>query len=573
MPKAFKYISLVIILTVFFSTSAQNIQDSLYKLNYEELEEVFRKNNFDDRKKAELATKVFISKAKKEFDSSKIARGFYLYHFTTDINEPNHILALDSTIFYSEKNQTKEQPALAYFSKAQYYLYQERNIAKTLKNVNIARKYSTKNQNIDLKYRIDYMIGIIKSEHLDEKQEALKIYKSCESYYKNKPERQYKFKHLNTLHAIAETYIGLKKYDSTTFYNKLGYSEAATTNDLTLQNFKAYFVLCEGINKYINKQYNAAIDSINNALPYIGDISNTIDSYYYLGKSYHDLHNTKQAVVYFKKTDSILETIKSIPQYKHVKTYEYLKNYFKEINDLENQNKYLSKLNTILGEYLNDQISISKKVKLDYDIPKLKEEQQIVIKKLNKNTSNYIFSLLVLSVFILILSVLLYRQYRKRKIYQLRFNELMKKSNSEKITVRNKIEPITKTEETKELQVPEKHVKYILEKLKAFEEEKGFLAIGVTSQLLADDIDTNVKYLSRVINHYKNKTFTNYINELRINHAVKELRENEMLRKFTIKAIANEFGYSRAETFSNVFYKQVKIKPSYYIKQLIKSEL
>jgi AraC-like DNA-binding protein len=45
-----------------------------------------------------------------------------------------------------------------------------------------------------------------------------------------------------------------------------------------------------------------------------------------------------------------------------------------------------------------------------------------------------------------------------------------------------------------------------------------------------------------------------------------------MLQKFTIKAIANEFGYNSAETFSNAFYKQVKIKPSYFIKELRKAK-
>ncbi|MCK8524423.1 AraC family transcriptional regulator [Aquimarina sp. D1M17] len=573
MPKAFKYISLVIILTVFFSTSAQNIQDSLYKLNYEQLEKVYQENNFDDIEKAQLATKIFISKAKKELDSSKIAKGFYLYHFTVP-EEENSIKYLDSSISYSQTRKTNEYPALAYFSKAQFYLYHERNITLAVNNVNRARKYA--DNNIDLSHRIDYLIGIVKSEHLNEKQEALLLYKKCERYYKNKSEAKYRSRYLSTLHAIAETYLGLKKYDSATYYNKLGYLESSKKDNGNFERNKAYFVLCEGINKHINQEYNAAKDSIHNALPTIlenNDISNTIDSYYYLGKSYYNLEEKEKAIVFFKKTDSVLETLNSIPQYKHVKTYEYLKDYYKDVNDLENQNKYLSKLNTILGKYLNDQIIISKKVKQDYDIPKLQEEQQSLIKKLNKNTSNYIFGLSILSVFILILSILLYRQYRKRKTYQLRFDELMKKSHSEETDIRNKIDPITKTEETKELQVPEKHVKYILEKLKIFEEEKGFLAIGVTSQSLADDIDTNVKYLSRVINHYKNKTFTNYINELRINHAVKELRENEMLRKFTIKAIANEFGYSRAETFSNVFYKQVKIKPSYYIKQLTKSEL
>jgi AraC-like DNA-binding protein len=336
---------------------------------------------------------------------------------------------------------------------------------------------------------------------------------------------------------------------------------------------KAYFILCEGINQYTKKKYTASIDSINKAIPTMieyDDISNIIDSNFYLGKSYYDLGNKEKAIPFFKKTDSILATLNSIPQYKHVKTYEYLKDYYKEINDLPNQNKYLNKLNTVLDNYLNDQIFISRKVKEDYDIPLLIEEQQVIIKKLNKNNDTYISGLLILGVLLLISGGLIYYQYRKRRLYKIRFEQLIIDSKSNARTTNSN--QVIKSTKSSDLKVPEKHVTYILSKLDEFEENHDFLNIGVSSQSLADDIETNVKYLSRVINHYKNKSFTSYLNELRITYAVKELQENVMLQKFTIKAIANEFGYNSAETFSNAFYKQVKIKPSYFIKELRKAK-
>jgi AraC-like DNA-binding protein len=64
------------------------------------------------------------------------------------------------------------------------------------------------------------------------------------------------------------------------------------------------------------------------------------------------------------------------------------------------------------------------------------------------------------------------------------------------------------------------------------------------------------------------KNFSHYINDLRIDFAIEELKENSTFRKYTIKAIANECGFKSAESFSKSFYKTYGIYPSFYLKQL-----
>ncbi len=572
MQRAYIYCFLLPLLFLSNKIEAQTYSDTLQQKSYDELRDIsLDYYSKSDILKAKKAAQSYVGKGKKENDTLNIAKGYYLLY--NIVSTPPTVAYLDSIITITGNKQDKNYPSLAYYAKAQYFLYQERNIENTINNLNEARRYSKINENVNLQYRIDYLIGIIKSEHLNEKEEALAIFKECEKFYSNEYEYGHKFHHLYTLHVIAETYIGLKKNDSATFYNNFGYNKFSRSTDADLNQRKVYFTLCEGINQYTRQNYNAAIDSINKALPGIirfEDKTNTIDSYFYLGKSYYDLDDKSKAIDYFVKTDSILETLNSIPQYKHVKTYEYLKDYYREKNDLENQNKYLNKLNDVLDNYLNDQISISKKVKIDYDIPLLLEEQEILIKKLNKNTKTYKSSIVILGLSLLILGGLLYYQYRKKRGYRLRFEKLIEdlKSGTTSAQANKKIS----IDKSKNINVPEKHVTYILEKLDEFEKEHGYLTLGISSHSLARDIETNVKYLSKVVNHYKNKTFTNYLNELRIDYALKELQENIMLRKFTIKAIANEFGYNSAETFSKAFYKQVQIKPSYYIKQLTKVE-
>ncbi len=569
MPKISKYCFLFLLFFISIDITAQSSLDSLQQKSYDELRDLsLSYYSKSDSLNAKKTAQAYLEKAKTGKDSLKMARGFYLLY--NIVNNPSTDY-LDSIISVTKNKQDESYPAYAYFSKAQYFLYQKRDIEKTLNNLNMARRYAKANKNVSLLYRIDYHIGAIKSEHLNEKEEAMAIFKECEIFYAKEIEYSHKFRHLNTLHVIAETFIALNKNDSATYYNNLGYKKASKSPDENIKKMKAYFILCEGINQYTRKKYTAAIDSINKALPTMtGSKSNAIDSYFYLGKSYYDLDDKEKAIRYFLKTDSILETLNSIPQYKHVKTYEYLKDYYRDNDDLQNQNKYLNKLNVVLDNYLNDQIFISKKVSEDYDIPLLLEEQDVLIRKLNKNTSTYKSSIIILGLSLFVLGGLLYYQYRRKRAYRLRFEKLLDdlKSASNTSHSRKKV-AINKNEDIK---VPEKHVTYILEKLDEFENEHGYLTLGLSSQSLADTIETNVKYLSRVINHYKNKTFTHYLNELRINYAVKELKENTMLRKYTIKAIANEFGYNSAETFSNAFYKQVQIKPSYYIKQLGKAE-
>jgi AraC-like DNA-binding protein len=547
------------------TVKSQEVGDSLKIKTYDELQDMYYDYFDKDSLLVKKILKTYLDKAKKEKDTVHTAIGYENYYYITENDQK--VDYLDSIIQFTKNKPDQTHPAFAFFLKAQFHLLEKRDIQKTIENLNEARKYAKASNSQDLLYRIDYYFALIRSEHLDEKEKALTILKKCVQFYENKNENRYKARYLYTIHLLAETYIGLKKYDSATYYNHIGYRNAITNSNSNIALMKNYFTLCEGINQYEQKNYHVAIDSINNALPLMiefEDNSNIIDSYFYIGKSYYDLIETEKAISYFKKTDSVLRTLKSIPQYKHVKTYEYLKDYYKTKNDLQNQNIYLNKLNTVLDNYLHDQTYIRNKVKVDYDITLLLEEQQSLKETLNKKTKNYQSKIVLLILLSFTLGGLVYFQYRKKIIYRSRF---------EKIVAQNQLSTsITKNHKKNNsaLNIPEKHIKDILSKLDTFEKEKGHLEQGLTAQSLADSISTNVKYLSLVINHYKNKTFTHYLNELRINYTIQELKENSTLRKFTIKAIAETVGYNNAETFSNAFYKQVKIKPSYFIKNLEK---
>ena len=108
----------------------------------------------------------------------------------------------------------------------------------------------------------------------------------------------------------------------------------------------------------------------------------------------------------------------------------------------------------------------------------------------------------------------------------------------------------------------------IIERLDSFESECNFTKKNLTLNKLAKTFNTNTAYLSKVINHYKNESFSSYLNNLRIEYAIQELKNNGIFRNYTIAAIAKEIGFNNPESFSKAFYKKTGIYPSYFIKQL-----
>jgi len=108
----------------------------------------------------------------------------------------------------------------------------------------------------------------------------------------------------------------------------------------------------------------------------------------------------------------------------------------------------------------------------------------------------------------------------------------------------------------------------ILNKIADFEKKEYYLATACSLAFMAEKLETNTTYLSKVINTYKGKTFTAYITKLRMDKALIRLKNDKTLHSYTIKGIAEEFGYKRQETFSRAFKAYTGIYPSQYLKNL-----
>ncbi|NNG10400.1 MAG: helix-turn-helix domain-containing protein, partial [Arenibacter sp.] len=108
----------------------------------------------------------------------------------------------------------------------------------------------------------------------------------------------------------------------------------------------------------------------------------------------------------------------------------------------------------------------------------------------------------------------------------------------------------------------------ILTKLEKLEKKSFFLDPNCSLHLLAEQLKTNPKYLSQVINQEKKSNFNNYINELRINYLLPKLLKDIDYRNSKLSYIAVSLGYNNLNTFNAAFKKRLGILPSNFINEL-----
>lgn len=532
-------------------------------MSYDELHHLYFAN-VGNPKKQILYTNAYMAKAISENNNIRKAKANYqiaLFYYKS--NENKAIQYLDSVIKYSKDTNDKFFPAAAYCEKANF-LKSHYKFKQALNSYKLAEKAALRT-NIDYYYTIREYIGITKSEELEQYDEALEIYKECFKYYKSKDVRSSKYadNYQSIIFGIADCFKSLQNTDSTSYYNILGYKESKATKN---NEYKYLFILNEGANQVSKKNYKVALDSINKALPKMieyNNIGNVLAAYYYSGKAYDGLGKKAKATENYIKVDSIYKITKEIST-EFVDGYPYLISFYKNLGDKENQLKYITQYMIIDSTLQKNYRELNKLVSKEYDIPRLISDKESLITSLNNDKVKTYWGLGTLLLITIGVGGFAAYQYKSKKQYRSRFEKIInetRKTNKETTTKINSIK-------TEDIGISEELVNLILEKLNRFENERGYLESNITVQILSTTFETNSKYVSKIVNLYKGKSFTQYINDLRIEYTIEQLQANNKLRKYTVQALALEFGFNNAESFSTAFYKKTGIKPTYFIKEL-----
>jgi AraC-like DNA-binding protein len=99
--------------------------------------------------------------------------------------------------------------------------------------------------------------------------------------------------------------------------------------------------------------------------------------------------------------------------------------------------------------------------------------------------------------------------------------------------------------------------------------DKLYLDSSLTIDVLSEKIKTSRHHLSQVLNEKLNRTYVDYLCDLRLEEARKRLSEPSNFR-FTIAAIALDSGFNSVSSFNDVFKRRFGITPSRFRDQHLK---
>ncbi|PKV48665.1 tetratricopeptide repeat protein [Aquimarina sp. MAR_2010_214] len=562
-----KLLRSIIILSISFIGYGQSfrVSDSLMQKTYKQLSEDFHTSLDDNKSKAILYVHAYFKKGKNSKDSSRIAWAYVYKSLLYNDSKKRKIAALDSAIFFGKNIVKKNHPEVFYNKRGIAY-GEFGDLNNSFKDYLTALDHSRKNNNTPYIYLLKHNIANLKRK-LGKYDEAKRLFKECITYEKSIKNKttQDTISYLLTLTELISVYRLSNQIDSAKILNKEGIKLSKS------KPVEFLFDLNDGILDYYDQEYNSAVNKIKTILPKIinperGYESTTdlINAYLYLGNSNKNLGKTSRSITCFKKIDSVSKTLNYfLPESRLA--YVELVDYYKSIGDHTNQLLYINKLLSADSILTKDYRIVSDKLLREFDTRELLEQKQKIITSLEKENRKISSQNIIISILLLLSLIGISYYYYRQQLYKKRFLKLLHQISNQNQKKNQSNDDSSSSSINKET------LDKLLDNLQQFEEKKAFLR-PLTSKDLAKSFGSNSSYLSKVVNTFKEKSFSNYINDLRIDFVIDKLNKDSMFRKYTVQAIAQEIGFNNSEAFSKAFYKKTGIYPSYFIKKLEKQK-
>ncbi len=181
-----------------------------------------------------------------------------------------------------------------------------------------------------------------------------------------------------------------------------------------------------------------------------------------------------------------------------------------------------------------------------------------LIIKVNMNFTGFIFSYYPLRAYTTVLIYWLgYQGFKQIRI-------LKERKHIRKSLLINLNNDVTEDFKLKSEEVSsEKHKEQFIEIDTFIDKKKKYLVSKYTLQNLSKDTKLSSSTLSLIINNIAGKSFTDYLNEKRINQAKLLLLDTDYA-KYTITSIGLESGFNSKSTFYTVFKKHTSYTPVQY---------
>ena len=553
-------------------------QQYLDMIGYEELLALFNDFETDSTTQKKIIL-TYRNRALKEGDTLKVARS---YDRLARIFDPQkNIQYADSLINYTEDWDNVTYPAAGYLLKSYEYSVIG-DLQQSYSNLLIANEKSEANKNITQKiYILDRLISLKISWGDSEK--ALEMQKArhellLEKNFINKvlkvsrPEFDPQVYYIQNIILSYEAFIlcnvALGNYDRARKY--------LVSHDSILENYTGFDkeqvihwqIDAEMEVNYFLGNYEKSIEFSNSSIEinaFQKDPYYELNANLYKGLSLLKLDGKTEAEKFIQTADSIYKLRPNL-----LSTYsgKLLYNNLLEINhdNAKKRVEYYDVLLTIDSTSLANYKILEPQFIRTFETPELLKFKEKTIQKLQVKNRNSLY-LIIASIIIIITALLMaWNYYQQKVVYRRRYEKLMK---AEMLAVKQEPE---NGEESNKNQLSQDIIQDILRKLEKFEKNKDYLNSSLSLMSLAKKFNTNSSYLSRVLNSSKSINFSQYLNDLRINFAVSQIKNDAVFRKYTIEAIALECGYNNSASFSRSFYKKTGIHPSYFINEVLKDQ-
>lgn len=345
------------------------------------------------------------------------------------------------------------------------------------------------------------------------------------------------------------------------------FNQVGQENDFTISGYEQLL----GLNYYYLKDYNKALGFYNKALEKLDKMpDNYIKGLVYngLAQIYIEKKNTEEAQKYIANAEKIADESSYLSLKNEI--YKTSQSYYTLVKNIEQLEKTKVKQDSVTEKLTEHTLEF---IRESYSGIEKKNEE---IKKENHSKNVIILS----AVFLLLVGItyfMIYRRKQKRNYEKIRriLEEIQTNKNSISIE-----EPATDTEifeEKPEENEPENPAqammspateKKLLAKLDKFEQTTLFTRNTISLPYLASYCDTNIKYISYIINTHKQKDFNNYINELRIKYIIGKLKSDPEYQKYKISTLAVESGFSSLSKFGVAFKKVTEVSPSQFLQHI-----
>ena len=573
---------------LFFSvnTFSQNI--NLERMDNEEIEKIIDSLYYSNPDEGIKIVKFYIKKSKKEKSNESL---YIAYRYASKFYPvPINFKYTDSALIASKRTENKTLITDAYLNKG-VILMDESLYQKALDNILIANKYSLELNDNYIINKTTYFIAQNKI-YLGLHEDANKELVNCYNYFKvnlNKKvlNEDYKTYYIFSLMSLIDSNTRIGKHQENISLLEEAYDFIYKNN---FEHLKPYFISSEGTDAFYKANYSLAIRKLSEAIRLYNDQWPHLNDIFYIGLSNWKLGKRDVAVKYFEEIDKEYDKSKKLnPEFRPA--YELLIKYNDSIGNRDKQLKYINTLMSLDKNYEKNYKYLFSKINKEYDTHKLINEKNKIESSL-KNQRTIISSILLLTI---LASLFYWNRYNSlQKKYKEKFEEIISQKpilekietlaeveskqeddlNPKTLNITDKIK-ITAPKNSSELEFYNKIpglnpilVQNILQQLEKFEEELRFTDNQMSLRLLSEEFNTNIPYLSKIINVYKGKNFNYYINDLRIDYIIELLKNDATYLNYDIKNLASLAGFTNAVNFSDNFQRKFEIKPSYFIKMM-----